>query len=226
MTTVPTTSTQKSRIRTSLRSWKGKIENPDQELFQAFVEQTLNRLRVFLAQHRPNDVLRYLEVAFRFAKNRASVEPKVDIQSGPNKGIVTLVNMPDQPFIVDTIRLYLKEQHADYWSGFNLVFPASRNEKGELIAVGNEDGNMESLVLLESDLGQLLNDQQKSVDALATNLQMAKAMVRDFRSMTRCVERVRERLEEAADQKPSQSAGLRETAAFFKVALARNFVFM
>ena len=112
MTTVPTTSTQKRRIRTSLRSWKGKIGDPDQDLFQAFVEQTLNRLRgPFLAQHHPTDVLHYLERAFQFAKNRQVEAHKVTLQEGPSKGILTLVNMPDQPFIVDTIRLFLKENN-------------------------------------------------------------------------------------------------------------------
>ena len=128
MTTVPTTSTQKRRIRTSLRKWKGSFGETDRELFQAFVEQTLNRLRgPFLAQHHPTDVLHYLEVAFNFAKQRTADTHKVSIQEGPSKGILTIVNMADQPFIVDTIRLFLKVNRADYWSGFNLVFPATRD---------------------------------------------------------------------------------------------------
>ena len=85
MTTVPTTSTQKRRIRTSLRKWKGTFGDADRELFQAFVEQTLNRLRgPFLAQHHPTDVLHYLEVAFNFAKQRSVDTHKVSIQEGPS----------------------------------------------------------------------------------------------------------------------------------------------
>ena len=124
--------------------------------------------------------------------------------------------MKDQPFIVDTIRLFLKVNRADYWSGFNLVFPATRDESGTLIAIDDTDGKMESLVLLESDFGDIQDNTESKIEELSTNIEMAKAMVQDFRSMTRTVERTQERLIEHADQQPQHRAGLFETAEFLK----------
>ena len=123
-------STSKNQIRSSLSRWTGSLEAADRPLFSQFVDETLNRVRgPFLAHHPPNSVLAYLEQAFRFARRRAPQATSVAIQPQPAKGIAILVNMNDQPFIVDTVRLFLRAHKADYWGGFNLVFRAVREER-------------------------------------------------------------------------------------------------
>ena len=227
MTTLSPTSTQKRRIRSSLRTWRGALEQRQAELFEAFVNQALNSLRgPFLAQHHPKEVLQYLEIAFQFTLNRGGDGPKVDIRTGQTKGVLTLVNLPDQPFIVDTTRLFLKDAQADYWGGFNLVFPAVRNDNGDLIDVSGDGTIMESLVLLESDTGLLPQPVEDAAPRLMNHLRLAQSLVLDFRTMTRTVERARERLEESAIRDPLQGDALRETAALLKWLLRENFVFM
>ena len=227
MSTVSAKSTQKRRIKSSLQRWKGNLETDERPLFKAFVGEALKRLRgPFLAQHHPNEVLSNLEVAFQFAKQRGSDKIQIDVRASKTKGIITLVNLPDQPFIVDTIRLFLKNNDADYWSGFNLVFPATRDETGRLTGVTDESAPMESLVLLESDNGTLRDSLSASTQKLNDNFSIAQSMVEDFRPMTRCLERFQERLEETANQKPLLTDTVQETANFLKWLLRENFVFM
>jgi glutamate dehydrogenase len=215
------------QIQTLLERWRGGLDEASMPLFKAFVDDTLNRLRgPFLAQHPPTEVLEVLEIAFTFARERAPDDVKVDVRPGPKKGAIVLSSMLDQSFIVDTIRLFLRRNVADYWGGFNLVFNAQRDASGALVGVGGDRGRAESLVLLESDNGTLLDDRGASVDVLRENLQLAHAMVSDFAVMTRTVERAVEKCEAQAEREPARADAWNETAAFLKWLLRDNFVFM
>ena len=217
----------KKQILSALSRWQGNVPAAEQPLFRRFVEDTLNRLRgPFLAQHSPSEVLHLLEQAFEFAKSREKDAIKVAIHPGASKGSVVLSSMTDQAFIVDTIRLFLKRKDAEYWGGFNLVFHAKRNESGYLVDVGEEDGQPESLVLLEADIGELLGDADGAARELSANLEFARAMVTDFGPMTRTVERFVERFEALADRQPDRAEAWNETSAFLKWLLRENFVFM
>jgi len=221
------TSTSKVKIRDSLSRWSGNLPASQLPLFRDFVEETLSRLRgPFLAHHPPNQVLAYLEEAFDFAQRRDHDALSIELRKRRTKGVAVFVNMDDQPFIVDTARLFLRNHNADYWGGFNLVFRALRDETGALRAIGTDDGRLESLVMLEADRGDLTGDLEASRELLAYNLTLARAMVRDFRPMTRAVERFMERCEVISDRQPDQAESMRETAAFLKWLLSENFVFM
>ena len=232
MATTSAVSSSASQIRSSLSRWEGSLPANERALFDQFVDDTVSRLRgPFLAHHTPTAVLAYLEEAFRFAKWRPPGDMNVEIRPR-TKGTAVFVNMNDQPFIVDTVRLFLRTRQADYLGGFNLVFRAIRSEAGELVAVGpheangNGAGHDESLVMLESDRGSLGANLQSATSILRANLLHSRAMVEDFRAMTRAVERVVERTEILADRNPHQSEAMRETGAFLKWLLAENFVFM
>ncbi|MEQ1500590.1 MAG: NAD-glutamate dehydrogenase domain-containing protein [Myxococcota bacterium] len=219
-------SASKTQIRSSLPRWQGNIGEDLRPLFAAFVDETLNRLRgPFLAHHPPKQVLTYLEEAFRFALDRQDGELHAELRRRSGRGVSVLINMADQPFIVDTVRLFLRSHGADNWGGFSFVFRARRTADGRLAAVGEEDGSHESLVLLEADVGDL-GDLAAATAALRQNLELARAMVRDFKAMTRTAERFGERCELLADRRPDQSEKMRETAAFLKWLGAENFVFM
>ena len=114
------------------------------------------------------------------------------------------------------------------------MFRATRDEAGRLVGVGAEDGTPESLVMLEADIGADAVEANGAeghgeggvAQRLHRNLTLARAMVRDFKSMTRAVERFVERCEVVADRRPDQAEAMRETAAFLKWLLSENFVFM
>ncbi len=227
MSALETTSSTKTKIRDSLSRWSGTLSKSDLPLFRDFVEETLSRLRgPFLAHHPPHQILAYLEEAYLFARQRPRDTVKVDLRKRATKGVAVFVSMADQPFIVDTIRLFLRNHKADYWGGFNLVYRALRDEDGNLTAIGTDDGAHESLVMLEADTGDLCDDLDSNCGRLQEHLVLARAMVRDFKAMVRCVERAEERCLAIADARPDQSEAMRETAAFLKWLIHENFVFM
>jgi glutamate dehydrogenase len=221
------TSASKSQILSSLSRWQGELGDDLRPLFSAFVDEALNRLRgPFLSHHPPRLILSYLEEAFRFALVRPADQPiRTAIQRRPTRGISVFVNMPDQAFIVDTIRLFLKAHEADHWGGFNLVIPAVRDAEGRLVRIGGEDAVPESLGMLDADAGRL-TDLGAAAEVLRGNLEQARVMARDFKAMTRTIERFVERCEILADRRPDQSEGMRETSAFLKWLMSENFVFM
>ena len=97
-------------------------------LFVAFVTEAVGRLRgPFLAQHPPKHILKFLDEAFRFSVERRADDIKVRIHEGSSKGVAIFSTMTDQPFIVDTIRLFLKKNEAEYWGGFNVVLRVNRD---------------------------------------------------------------------------------------------------
>jgi len=217
----------KRQIRSSLRRWRGDLDDDSLPLFREFVTEVLGRLRgPFLAHHHAKQVLEYLEHAFRIMRVRPKHTVQVEMAAAPSKGVFVLCNMADQPFIVDTLRLFLRNAEADYWGGFSMVFSASRDEEGRLAAVGTEDGIPESLVLAEADGGNLVADLDASAEALRVNLTLARAMVEDFKAMTRVVDRFIDKLEVRADRHPEHIDRWIETAAFLKWLLRENFVFM
>ncbi|MEN0062826.1 MAG: NAD-glutamate dehydrogenase domain-containing protein [Myxococcota bacterium] len=217
----------KNQIRSSLSRWTGSLPDSERSLFDQFVDETLNRLRgPFLAHHPPTQVLVYLEEAFRFVRGRVPGQTRVDIRPRQAKGVAVLVAMDDQPFIVDTIRLFLRSNLADYWGGFNLVYSANRDAEGRLVGVGQPGGRLESLTMLEADSGRLVDDLDLSRRTLQTNLEHGQAMVQDFKAMTRAVERTLDKFELMADRQPDRAEALRETAAFLKWLMSENFVFM
>jgi glutamate dehydrogenase len=227
---IVTIQTEKSRsahrILQVLKRWKAP-KGEDQSLFRAFAAETIDRIRgPFLAQHPSKEVLKYLEAAFAYAKVRQGEDIKVDIGKSPLRGVRVVANMQDQPFIVDTIRLFLRRAEVDYWGGFHVIFRAIRDEDGTLVGVG-EGGSPESLTLLEGDFGRLRGlDLEDAGQRLHHSLLLAKVTVRDFRPLLRAVDRMVERFEDHADRSVEHEQHHRETAAFLRWLQNENFVFM
>jgi glutamate dehydrogenase len=222
MSVASVSQSSKRQVAASLEAWKGSLRGDDRALFAAFVEHALPRLRgPFLAQHRPTEVLAQMESAFRFARCRPEGTILTDLVE-TDEGLRVYSNMLDQPFIVDTLRLFLRGRRADYLNGFNLVFQATRDDEGNLVSVG--EGPTESVVLLSAERGDV--DLQADQAIVQRRLENAAATVSDFRAMRRTVDRFVEKLELQADRRPEIAPESRETAAFLKWLLRENFVFM
>lgn len=222
LSTVNTVSQRK--IRASLPGFSASLQGDEQALFRAFVDATLPRLRgPFMAQYPPHQILELLQQAFEFARHRASDELKVKLVER-TRGLAVFTTMKDQPFIVDTVRLFLRRHKAEYQGGFNLVFNATRDAEGNLVSFGDE-GEVESIVMLQADHGKL-HDLEQCTSVLRGQLEAAQATVADFRGMVRAIERTVEKLEVLADRTPSSAPASRETADFLKWLLRENFVFM
>ncbi len=213
------------RVIRALRGWKTAAEL-DVELFRKFARVTIDRIRgPFLAQHPPKTVLLLLEKAFQHAAVRRPKAVQVTVEETRGRGIRVMSLMDDQPFIVDTIRLFFKRHDTDYWGGFNIIFQVERDADGRMVSVG-EGEITESLALIEGGAGRIDDDLEAASAELTHALQLAQSTVRDFRTMTRVIERVMERCEARGERMPDQSDRYRETSAFLKWMLRENFVFM
>jgi glutamate dehydrogenase len=210
----------KSLVRSTLSRWSGALPADRRNVFLAFVDEALNRLKgPFLTQHPPHQILELLEEAFAFAETREPGVVRTEIRPRPARGgVAVLVNMDDQPFIVDTVRLFLRTRESQFWGGFNLVFRCSRDARGKIVEVGTEEGQEESVILYEADVADL--SAPGAADVLARNLVHARAMVKDFAAMTSAVRT----FADGAAQRPGADAA--ETSAFLQWLLADNFVFL
>ncbi len=216
----------KRQIRQALDRWKGSLGEAELPLFRAFVEDLVGRIRgPFFSHHAALSALEHLEVAFRFALERRGDEQRVEIRGGAKKGAVVLTSMPDQAFIVDTTRLFLKRCAASYWGGFNVVYHPKRDANGRLVGF-LDGGEAEAIGYVECDEGQLFGDVAASTALLREHLVLARATSVDFKAMTRTIERAIERFEAAADQGAALAEANSETAHFLKWLLRENFVFM
>jgi glutamate dehydrogenase len=215
-----------TRIQTALKKWQGALDPADKDLFAAFVTEAIHRIKgTFLQHHGTREALQRLELAFLNARVRIGTQINARLVEGDAAGVMAITNMPDQPFIVDTARLFVTRAGAEFGTGFNFVFRARRDASGRLVAVGDGD-QTESVVLLETLGGDLADDLAGHAATLATNLGLAQRVVRDFRPMTRLVERWADKLESQADAQPVQGDACRETSAFLRWLLNENFVFM
>jgi len=225
MTPITTT---KRRILNALRASNKSLSKKEGELFSSFVRHTVGKIRSpFLAQHSPKEVVDALYKAFTFVRERPGHLPKVHIEERTSRGVSIFCSMGDQPFIVDTIRLFLRKRNAPYFGGFNLVFKAGRDANGRLISVDGEDDAPESVVMLEADSSRdILDHCEEATEQLAAHLTLSQTMVRDFHAMLQAVEDARAHIKQVAAEHPELAEACNETVRFLRWLQVENFVFM
>jgi glutamate dehydrogenase len=128
-------------------------------------------------------------------------------------GLLVTSNMPDQPFIVDTIRKTLRAFGASRINGAHVVARVDRSGAGARLA---NNGKQESLAFFEAES---LSDAEAIAADLSRRLELAQAVSGDFLEMTAEVRRAAD----ATYAIGSQDA--REGADLLKWALSDNFVF-
>ena len=75
-------------------------------------------------------------------------EPTVQVREIKDNRRVVCINLPDQPFIVDSVRMHLKQLGAQTVTGFNVIVGLKRNESGQVIAVDEPNFQLESILRL------------------------------------------------------------------------------
>lgn len=226
MSLSPTANDAPERVLSALKRYKGSLPAERLPLFREFATLALDRIRgPFLALHSSAETLGRLELAFTHAFQRGGADVHVALHPRGKRGVSAIGNMADQPFIVDSMRLFLARAGAEYESGFNIVLPIERDDAGRIRSVGQGE-HTESIVFLDADGGDLRQDLDTATATLQGSLELARVVVRDFRAMTRTCERWVEKLDDLVDGDPGLAVEARETAAFLKWLLRDNFVFM
>jgi glutamate dehydrogenase len=203
----------------------GAPKGTDAELFQAFLTSVAPQVRsAFMARHPLHRVFDVLSEVFEAIQIREDDTPKVRVRAG-DTGTSVITQMPDQPFVVDTLLLGLKTEEVGYLAGFNMVVGVRRDESGNLIGVDGTGDPLESIIFVESEAIDPDESTQKEV-ALSGRLRLAQATVADFHNITDRVEKAANRFTRAADEQPDAADTYREAAAFLRWLLADNFIFM
>ena len=73
------------------------------------------------------------------------------VRNPDEKKYIVFINMPDQPFIVDTCRIHLRSLGVNNITGFNAILGLQRNENGEIISVDEPQNQLESVIRFEVD---------------------------------------------------------------------------
>ena len=99
------------------------------------------------------------------------------------KKYVLFINMPDQPFIVDTCRIHLRSLGATNISGFNAILGLHRNENGEIVSVDEPRNQLESVLRFEVE-GEFQISPEEMEEYLREQFELARVIVKDFKKMT------------------------------------------
>ena len=203
----------------------GTPEGFDPEMFRAFVRAVGRQLRApYLSRLGASDVLEDLTDLFEFARQSSDDEVRV-VARRDGATTILLTSMPDQPFIVDTVRLQIRTFGASWSTGFNTTLHTLRDDQGGLASVGATGDRLESLIRAEIE-----GVPEERMDALVAGIHRAlclcRAMYSDFPAMTDLVDSASHRLTRLADRMPERADAFREAGAFLRWLASDNFVFM
>ena len=152
-------------------------------------------------------------------------EPTVLVREIKDSRRMVCINLPDQPFIVDSVRMHLKGLGANTVTGFNVIVGLKRNEAGQVIAVDEPNFQLESILRFELE-GGFDTSVEEMQQSLINCLELSKAVVSDFTEMTDTLERASERFEAAARSILEKRDEMLEASEFVDWLLQENFVFM
>ena len=152
-------------------------------------------------------------------------DPSVLIRELKNNKRLVCINLPDQPFIVDSVRMHLKRLGAQFVTGFNVIVGLKRNETGKVIAVDEADFQLESILRFELE-GEFTKSVSEMEQSLIECLELGKVVVADFTDMTNAMEKSSERFEDASRIILERRDEMLEASEFVDWLLQENFVFM
>ncbi|MDG1478958.1 MAG: NAD-glutamate dehydrogenase [Myxococcota bacterium] len=191
-------------------------------LFERFVHAIGRQIRPhYHKRNTPSETVAQLAELFERSWIRASNGVLINAETNGQTMVLTTV-MPDQPFIVDTLRMQLQARGATNITAFNAIVGVKRGVDGTPIEFGS--GPLESIIRMEVE--GLSCVPESVVADLHDSLYLSRSMVQDFLKMTDLVEGATFRFSRHADRSPDNGDAYRETGEFLRWLLADNFVFM
>lgn len=214
------------KVLKAAKSVAAKMDDADGVLFRSFCQAAATQLRApYIRRHGAQNVPRELTGLFALFQNRAPNSISTQLEDRGRGVAIVRTSMQDQPFIVDTVRLLLDRAGVTYEAGFHAVVRVRRDQDGAVVAIDDEDGDLESVAQFEvSGLQDGHGDNLCML--LQGNLRLSRSMVRDHRAMTGMVDGVLSRLARIASRHPERRTALLEANDFLRWLLSDNFVFM
>jgi glutamate dehydrogenase len=167
------------------------------------------------------DFVRGIEHVLATVSVRKSGEANVTVRASEHSVVVETC-VDDQPFLVSALQALMRSEQIDIRSSLNAVLRLRRDRRGVLVAF--EEGTHESIVRIEGKLPEGGLDEGFEARVRA-RLQVAQAMVRDFKKMTRRIQEVADDYATASAQSTGEASVMRrEIEGMLRWLCAENFV--
>ncbi|MBM4389967.1 MAG: NAD-glutamate dehydrogenase, partial [Deltaproteobacteria bacterium] len=192
-----------ARVNAAAHELAASFTPAEAEGYNAFVRAAVSQMRTLvLLEHSPSELASDCLGLWRFA---SAGNKRVSVEAGGD-GLVVRSVMADQPFIVDTLRLGLREAGATRIGGYNLIVRDGEGASQSVIRFEVEGVEATAAGTVEADL--------------LSRLAIAEAMVGDYEAMTARVEKTAHAaLGQGGDEGP-------EAAELLRWLLSDNYVFM
>ncbi|HEU4881590.1 MAG TPA: NAD-glutamate dehydrogenase [Longimicrobium sp.] len=148
-------------------------------------------------------------------------------EEGWSAGVTILrAEVGDRPFIVDTIREYLAGQDLAIHQYVYPVLRIRRNEAGEIVEIGGEQGTLEALT--HAEVARVHDDARRDEvrEGLRRSLADVVEATSDFDAMVAKLDEVARGVEEYAARFPDRADEVREDAELLRWLGRGNFVFL
>ncbi|MCC6621118.1 MAG: NAD-glutamate dehydrogenase [Deltaproteobacteria bacterium] len=216
----------------------GELEaaGPNDQLLPQFARSLLRRVDdAYLFRHRMTTLAAQLRDSFAWlapAIVRGDIavrvfRPTVDANGYALEGIVVETIMPDQPFIYDTLRLYMEQSGARVLNDLRVVIPfvfAGAGESRAIAGIG-DDGDNQGYTRWYVNLGDHQTPDEVRAQVLH-RLTLARDMVSDFHRMVRDVRAIANEYDYLATLPGAPEQDCQEASALLHWLLEQNFVFM
>lgn len=208
-----------------------------QEVMTSFVSTVLKKVEErYIRQHSGTHLVGQLRDSLRFLHSRGSAETKVRVfRPSENEhgyelnGTVLETLLPDQPFVFDTIRIFLHSRHIRVKNAMNVVLRVARSASGnvERVSSGSKEseGSLESYCrfYMEGISEDVIGEVEESV---RRHLTLAQTLVRDFGRMTKITMDLRTEYKLLRTVFKGHTPYLDEAQQFLEWLADGHFVFM
>ena len=214
-----------------------RATDPDgSEVLAAFSRVVLRRVDdKYLYRHRLTTLGAQLRESFAWVRDHAGrddvtvrvFEPTQDDGGYELEGLVLETLMPDQPFIVDTLKLWAEQAGVRVLNSLHVVVPTTIDDSGQLVAVDTRrsDARHVSYTRWYIDFPPSGTEDELLRDAKA-RLELSRAMVRGFYRIVRSVKDIANEFEYLATLDPHHNADCLEVRDYLQWLAADHFVFM
>lgn len=208
----------------------------DDSLMASFAQAILRRVDDrYLFRHRLTTLGAQLVESFNWTRSVIGTRevqvrafsPQSDEHGYELEGTVLETLMPDQPFIVDTLRLFMREQGVEVFNALNVIFQASVDDSGQVTDFNPkaDDARHFSYTRWYVDWPSSRSLDELS-DAVKARLNLVRSMVREFHRMVRAVKLMANEFDYLAKVVDSEAGNCCEVRDFLEWLVDDNFIFM
>ncbi len=230
--TSPTANDLVREVESSLENYEPS-KDVDARAFRELAQAVAKRAdENFLLQDDGTLWLQRTERLLAFGSIRRDEQIMVEVMGGKKRGArghtVVCTCLPDQPFIIDSVRLAFRQLGLDLYAQVNVVLPVERDTAGKVVRMGDDvgdDGTLESWALFEIEATIDAKARRSLEKDVADRLDSARAVSRNFRRMLRRLKDLVNQVEFLSSVEPARREELDEVRHFLEWLSEDHFVF-